>query len=221
MTALQETFDLPQDAAGQSLAASPCSASLYLLPAKRTAPEMLKNMAIHYSQPRGFVGRNICYLIMAGGVCYGSIAGGSATRFLPGREVVGSLNNGVNNIFYHVEKRNGYPTRNFTAKVLKLYRETIERDWLEKYGDTVLWHETLVELPRSGECYKRDGWQLVGETKGYTCKRTAGKGTDAWSGKRVWDTVNLRPKLVFTRPPTSGVILLPNAGDKPPQVGLD
>ena len=172
---------------------------------------MLKNMAIHYSQPRGFVGRNICYLIMAGGVCYGSIAGGSATRFLPGREVVGSLNNGVNNIFYHVEKRNGYPTRNFTAKVLKLYRETIERDWLEKYGDTVLWHETLVELPRSGECYKRDGWQLVGETKGYTCKRTAGKGTDAWSGKRVWDTVNLRPKLVFTRPPTSGVILLPNS----------
>lgn len=28
MTALQKTFDLPQDAAGQSLAASPCSARL-------------------------------------------------------------------------------------------------------------------------------------------------------------------------------------------------
>jgi len=165
---------------------------------KRTDPEMLKNMAVHYSQPRGFVGRNICYQIIADGVCYGSIAGGSATRFLPGREVIGTLNNGVNNIFYHIEKQNGeYPMRNFTALVLKLYRNTIERDWLEKYGDAVLWHETLVELPRSGECYKRDGWNLVGQTKGYTCKRTAGKSTDSWSGKRIWDTVNLRPKLVF------------------------
>lgn len=177
---------------------------------KRTDTQIIENMAIHYSQPKGFVGRNICYLIMAGGVCYGSIAGGSATRFLPGREVVGSLNNGVNNIFYHVEKRDGYPTRNFTAKVLKLYRETIERDWLEKYGDAVAWHETLVELPRSGECYKRDGWQLVGQTKGYTCKRTSGKGTDSWSGRRVWDTTNLRPKLVFVREITSSVTRLPN-----------
>lgn len=191
----------------QRLAAPLCCALLSLIPVKRTADEMLKNMAIHYSQPRGFVGRNICYLIMAGGTCYGSIAGGSATRFLPGRKVVGSLNNGINNIFYHVEKRNGeYPTRNFTVSVLKLYRETIERDWLAKYNDIVLWHETLVELPRTGECYKRDGWQLVGETKGYTCKRTAGKGTDSWSGRRVWDTVNLRPKLVFVRQITSDAL---------------
>lgn len=171
---------------------------LRLVPVKRTSPEILRAMAIHYSQPLGFVGRNICYLIVVGDACYGSIVGGSATRFLPGRVVIGSLNNGVNNIFYHVEKRNGeYPARNFTVAVLKLYRQTIERDWLAKYGDAVLWHETLVEIPRSGECYKRDGWQLVGQTKGYTCKRTAGKGTDSWSGKRVWDTVNLRPKLVF------------------------
>lgn len=59
--------------------------------------------------------------------------------------------------------------------------------------------ESLVELPRTGECYKRDGWTLVGQTIGYTCKRVAGKGTDNWSGKRVWDTKNLRPKLVFCR----------------------
>lgn len=207
-----ETLELALDAMA-AFAAPTGYASLSLMPVKRTADEMLKNMAIHYSQPRGFVGRNICYLIMAGGVCYGSIAGGSATRFLPGREVVRSLNNGVNNIFYHVEKRNGkYPARNFTASVLKLYRETIERDWLVKYGDAVLWHETLVELPRSGECYKRDGWQLVGETKGYTCKRTAGKGTDSWSGRRVWDTVNLRPKLVFVRPTTSDALTTHNHG---------
>jgi hypothetical protein len=163
----------------------------------RTHPEMLKNMAVHYSKPLGFVGRSICYLIMFDGVCYGSIAGGSATRFLPGRAVLQSLDNGVNNIFFHIEKRGAYPIREFVPKVLSEYRKSIDRDWESKYGDAVLWHETLVEIPRTGECYKRDGWQLVGQTKGYTCKRTAGKGTDSWSGKRVWDTVNLRPKLVF------------------------
>ena len=152
-----ETHELARDAMA-AFAAPLGYASLSLMSVKRTADEMLKNMAIHYSQPRGFVGRNICYLIMAGGVCYGSIAGGSATRFLPGREVVGSLNNGVNNIFYHVEKRNGeYPARNFTASVLKLYRETIERDWLAKYNDAVLGTKPRPRLAmlnwRESECH--------------------------------------------------------------------
>ena len=176
--------------------------NLCLFRVKRSDDEMLRNMSSHYSQPLGFVGRNICYAIVFNGLCYGSIAGGSATRFLPGREILGTLNNGVNNIFFHAEKRNlVYPLRNFTSSVLKLYRSTIERDWLTEYGDSVAWHETLVELPRSGDCYKRDGWNLVGQTKGYTCKRSSGKGTDSWSGKRVWDTENLRPKLVFVRYP--------------------
>ena len=157
-------------------------------------------MEIHYSHPKGFVGRNICYAIMVHGICYGTIVGGSATRFLPGREVLGTLNNGVNNIFYHIEKQNGqYPMRWFSQLVLKEYRVAIERDWMYKYGDNVFWHETLVELPRVGLSYKKDGWEEVGITKGYTCKRTAGKGTDAWTGKRIWDTKNLRPKRVFIR----------------------
>jgi len=189
------TFEFARDSI-----ASNCRASLSLVAVRRTDEEMLRNMETHYSQPLGFVGRNICYAVVFGGLCYGSIAGGSATRYLPGREIIGGLNNGVNNIFYHVEKRNGeYPLRNFTAAVLKLYRHTIEHDWFQEYGDEVRWHETLVELPRQGNCYKRDGWQLVGQTKGYTCKRTAGKGTDSWSGRRIWDTENLRPKLVFVR----------------------
>lgn len=85
--------------------------------------------------------------------------------------------------------------------MLREYRKTIEADWKQKYGDDVLWHETLVELPRTGDCYKKDGWRLVGQTKGYTCKRIAGNGTDSWTGKRVWDTENLRPKLVFVFDP--------------------
>lgn len=171
-----------------------------LVRVKRTHPILLENMAIHYSKPKGFVGRNICYLIMFADTCYGSIVGGSATRFLPGRTVLGNLNNGVNNIFFHCDRVVNYPCREFVPKVLSNYRRRIEWDWFHDYGDEVLWHETLVELPRTGECYKRDGWELVGQTKGYTCKRIAGKGTDSWTGKRVWDTVNLRPKLVFIKP---------------------
>lgn len=162
--------------------------------------EMMRD---HYSQPGGFVGRQLIYAVEVHGVMIGAIAAGSATRFLPGRESFFGrlpLNNLVNNTFYHVvQPQEGYPRRNFTTLVVRLWRERVARDWAEKYGDDVLAFETLVEKPRSGELYRRDGWTLVGETKGFTCKRTAGKGTDSWTGKRVWDTKNLRPKRVFVR----------------------
>jgi Domain of unknown function (DUF4338) len=179
---------------------------------KRTDPRILANMAIHYSKPKGFVGRNICYAILFNDIYYGAIVGGSSTLHLVGRDEYfgftketkkSNLNNLVNNIFFHVEKVNGeYPLRWFTARVINLFRYTIARDWEVKYGDKVIGFETLVELPRTGDCYKKDGWELVGQTKGFTCKRGAGKGTDNWSGKRVWDTENLRPKWVFCKKAT-------------------
>lgn len=164
-------------------------------------------MLNHYSEPKGFVGRNICYAILWGGIYYGAIVGGSATMHLVGRDDFfgltkedkkSGLKSIVNNIFYHVEPVDRkYPTRNFTVKVLSIFRKKIAEDWKEKYGDDVLGFESLVELPRSGEIYKRDGWTEVGITKGETCKRVGGKGSDSWGGKRVWDTRNLRPKRVF------------------------
>lgn len=179
-----------------------------LIPVSKKDERMTANMQVHYSQPKGFVGRSICYAIYCDGSYYGTIAGGSATRHLPNREIVQSLNNGVNNIFFHIEKANGkYPMRWFSASVLKEYRKSIETDWKQKYGDDVLWHETLVELPRTGDCYKKDGWKLVGQTKGFTCKRIAGNGTDSWTGKRVWDTENLRPKLVFVKPSNKSLLI--------------
>jgi len=168
---------------------------------KRTDERILADMSVHYSKPKGFVGRNICYAIMHEGVYYGSIVAGSATRFLPGRGEVQNLNQRINNIFYHIEKKDGkYPTRNFALLILSRFRDVASHDWLAKYGDEVAGFESLVEFPRTGEVYRRDGWREVGVTKGYTCKRTGGKGTDSWSGKRVWDTVNLRPKRVFVYP---------------------
>lgn len=176
---------------------------LELIITKRTDPRLLERMATHYSKPKGFVGRSICYAVIFDSLYYGHIVAGSATRFLKGRNEyldldISQLNNIVNNIFYSIAPIDGkYPTRNFTSKVVKAFVETVKIDWLEKYGDPVLGFETLIELPRAGDLYRRAGWKEVGQTTGYTCKRVAGNGTDSWTGKRVWDTKNLRPKRVF------------------------
>jgi len=161
-------------------------------------------MYAHYSKPKGFVGRQLIYKVFVDQVCYGVTVAGSATRFLPGRtDFFGRevpLNNLVNNTFFHIEKQNGeYPFRNFASKVVKVWRGFVLRDWPRCYGSLVAGFETLVELPRTGELYRRDGWVEVGLTRGFTCKRVGGVGTDSWGGKRVWDVKNLRPKLVFAR----------------------
>ncbi|SRR6266487_2184058 len=172
---------------------------------KRTDERLLTRMAMHYSKPRGFVGRNICYAIMYDNKYFGHIVGGSATRFLPHRnEYFGvsleNLRNIVNNIFYSIapvdEK---YPKRNFTSACVKLFMKTIVRDWELKYGDRVIGFETLVAKPRTGELYLRAGFECIGETVGYSCKRAGGIGTDSWTGKRVWETRKelLQPKIVL------------------------
>lgn len=188
---------------------TPSPKLLELQKIKRTDLRLLKNMAIHYSQPKGFVGRNICYAIVVDGVYYGAIVGGSSTLHLIGRDEFFGITKEnkttmllriVNNIFYHIEKQNRrYPIRNMVPRVLAEFRNRIVQDWFAKYGDEVIGFESLIELPRTGDAYKRDGWQEVGITKGQTCKRVAGKRTDNWTGKRVWDTKNLRPKRVFVK----------------------
>lgn len=178
---------------------------IVLTQTKRTDERLLERMKNHYSKPKGFVGRNICYAITCRDIYYGHIVAGSATRFLPGRnEFLGvelrQINQVVNNIFFNVSPVDGtYPARNFTATIVKIFVEVAAKDWKQKYGDTVVGFESLVEKPRTGELYKRAGWVEVGETKGYTCKRVAGVGTDSWTGKRVWNTdaESLRPKIVL------------------------
>lgn len=176
---------------------------LELVIVPRTNIDLLRVMDTHYSQPKGFVGRNICYKILYNNKCYGFIVGGSATKFLPGRNEFFKLGKNlklttiINNIFFHIE--GPYPIRNFSQKVIAIWRLAITTHWKMKYGDSIIGFETLVEIPRTGECYKRDNWILVGQTKGYTCKREGGQGTDSWTGKRVWNTDDLRPKWVFCR----------------------
>lgn len=178
---------------------------LKLIITKRTDTRLLERMKNHYSSPKGFVGRNICYAIYYNDIYYGHIVGGSATRFLKGRNEflnidITKLNNIVNNIFYNISKVNDkYPERNFTTKVLQEFTKQVSIDWEKKYGDKVIGLESLVEKPRKGELYLKAGWTIVGETIGYTCKRIGGKGTDSYTGKRIWNTnkEDLSPKLIF------------------------
>ena len=116
-----------------------------------------------------------------------------------GSSIINDVELSQANIFFNISPIDKYPKRNFTSFIVKCFVEKSIEDWEIKYGDKVLGFETLIEKPRTGETYRRAGWKKVGETKGYTCKRIAGKGTDTWSGKRIWNTNSseLRPKIVF------------------------
>ena len=56
-----------------------------LIQIPKTDPDLKKRMETHYSKPKGFVGRSICYKIMYLGEYYGNIVAGSATKHLPNR----------------------------------------------------------------------------------------------------------------------------------------
>ena len=64
------------------------------------------SMKKHYTKPKGFVGRSICYAIYYNDTYYGHIVGGSCTLFLPGRNEYFGIDKSqfqqiVNNVFYH------------------------------------------------------------------------------------------------------------------------
>ena len=107
---------------------------------------------------------------------YGHIIGGSCTLNLPGRNEFFEIDKSsytkiINNIFYHIRKvNNSYPMRNFTTKVLQAWRESMEKDWKSKSGDSVLGFESLIEPPRTAELYKKDKWTYLGKTKGKLVK---------------------------------------------------
>ncbi len=179
---------------------------LRLVITSRTDPRLLERMAIHYSQPKGFVGRSICYAIYYNDVYYGHIVAGSTAKYLDGRDAFlglkrpDFLDRVISNTFYNVSKVDDrYPIRNFTTTVVKLWMKVSEEHWRLKYGNSVVGFDTLIELPRTGELYIRAGFTVVGQTKGYTIKRVGGKSTDTWTGQRVWDKTNLRPKLVLAK----------------------
>ena len=85
---------------------------------------------------------------------------------------------------------------NLASYLLALSLKRLSYDWQRCYGHPILLAETFVDKSRfCGTCYRAAGWQLLGQTSGYSkCNR------------RYWR--NGRPKLVFVRP------LVPDAAKK-------
>ena len=172
--------------------------------AKKSDKDVQYLMSIHYSHPKGFVGRQLIYKVFDNDEFVGVIVGGSATLHLLGRnEFFGDkyyINGIINNNFFHLIDNHG--DKNLGTKVLAKWRKQVVKDWEERYKDKVIGFESLVELPRTGAMYKADNWTEVGITKGFTCRRVPGKETGVFTGgKRVWNTNpdELKPKLVFCK----------------------
>jgi len=172
------------------------------------ADRLLQNMLVHYSQPNGFMGRVFIYEIWYDGVFYGHIVAGSATRGITPPQPLQKnehLNHIINNTFFHIEPdpRTGYPTRNFSSFVLESFLARAQTDWEEEPFSNgkhyKVWaFETLVDPnrgegmdPRTGEVYRRVGFEEIGMTKGYECWRE--------EGERVWSKEPTCPKIILWR----------------------
>jgi len=172
------------------------------------ADRLLQNMLVHYSQPKGFMGRVFIYEIWYDGVFYGHIVAGSATRGITPPQPLQKnehLNHIINNTFFHIEPdpRTGYPTRNFSSFVLESFLARAQTDWEEEPFSNgkhyKVWaFETLVDPnrgegmdPRTGEVYRRVGFEEIGMTKGYECWRE--------EGERVWSKEPTCPKIILWR----------------------
>jgi hypothetical protein len=181
------------------------SPMLKLLPTFSNSPYLAERMRRHYSKPEGFVGRRLPYAIYWNNTYYGHIVAGSATRYLANRwqflNSVCDLNEIINNVFFSVSRiDNKYPRRNFVPFIINEFVERSVMDWEKNYGNKVVAIETLVEPPRTGESYLRAGFQFIGKTVGMTASRVKGKETGSkYTGKRIWEMKDLRPKLIFMK----------------------
>ena len=166
---------------------------------------LLDSMVNHYGKPKGFVGRRIPFEIMYNNERYGHIVANSAFKHIRGRDEylnvksADCLNQIIYNGFFFIERINGeYPCRNFVTKVLLAFENIACREWEEEYGDKVMALETLVKPPRIGLCYMRAGWELIGATVGYECKRIKGKEKN-YNMKKIWDRSKKVPKLIYIK----------------------
>jgi len=76
---------------------------------------------------------------------------------------------------------------NLASHILSLNIKRLSSDWLHIHGHPVLLAETFVDGSRyKGTCYRAAGWQLLGQTRGYSK-----------SNQGYWQ--NNCPKMVFVR----------------------
>lgn len=176
-----------------------------LVKIKKSNLGLLRSAKEHYVLQKGMpLGRLLCFEIVCQGTIWGYICAGGSTRTPVGKNsykvpLFGTkdiyvekkgvtrdkwfgiskeqgCNNIVDNVFFHMLPRDGdYPCRNFTTKILQLWRKKTIEYWKIKYGVNVTGFQTMVGGERTGETYIRDGWTLIGRTMGYSRSYNAGK----------------------------------------------
>ena len=148
----------------------------------------------HYPESKGIVGRQCNYFVKRKGEILGIIGGNSPPlNYKKFNKYFGEeftelnwLNNNVFRLIHH--------EKNLGTKVLKLFRNTIKKDYTTQYGDNLIGLITFVEPPRSGAVYKADNWDFLGYTQGKHCYRRGDHGK--WINKE-WTTGT--KKLIFAK----------------------
>ena len=159
---------------------------------KQTDSKAREYITNHYTNPRGFIGRNTTHLIKVDGNVCGVIVSGSTSLHLVGRsEFFGkdcNIQDIINNRLFRLE--NNIP--NLGTQVLKLWRKVVVEEWKIKYDCTPIGFETLVKPPLTGSVYRADNWFFGGITKGYTATKFGHSNKD-----KLW--IKTEPRLVFFR----------------------
>ena len=148
---------------------------------QRSNPLYQQFRQAHYIPERGLVGQQLLYLIFYANEVVGVIGGASAVFANEARdEFFGlssekdlktrQLNSIINNAIYRLE----HAAPNLASIVLSKWRKQIAIDWQRLYGVEVAGFETFVVeerlwngQKRDGACYRADGWECMGITKGY------------------------------------------------------
>lgn len=142
----------------------------------------------HYPGSKGIPGRSFCYLIFNYGRVVGIIGFNSPpSNYRKFREYFSVDNDNAfmaNNVFRIVDTE-----KNLATRVMKIARNQVQKDNIEKWGFPLVGLVTFVEPPRTGALYKADNWDFIGMSKGISMKRD----------RETWDKVYKTgvPKLIY------------------------
>ncbi len=113
-----------------------------------------------------------------------------------------------NGLFRMLVPTREYPCVDFTTAILEVCERALPKDWKGKYPGVgrIIALETLVQLPRLGRLYVKNGWRLLTLTKGVELRRSSAVGPQEVSSGEGWgggvrraESVPHR-KLVYVKP---------------------
>lgn len=124
----------------------------------------------HYPGSKGIPGRSFCYVIHNNNCVAGIIGFNSPpSNYKVFRNYFSVDDDNLymsNNVF-----RITVTEKNLATRVMKIAREQVQKDHIEKWGYPLIGLVTFVEPPRTGALYKADNWDYLGMSQGIAMKR--------------------------------------------------